>query len=172
MKKRLFSYLLCISLLLGLPVSAATDSVTYTPSGTVTMIGVDTPLPVELRSVYDYESLGIASDYHTMTAANGSFSFDPITFTKEGTYTFELFTPPVQRLTIVCNCGEWFWAEDPGFAMHNAMHGINNEPDNYSSVVRVIGSEEVQVGSHEEDHGHYESVEYTDYMYCECGATK
>lgn len=134
MKKRLFSYLLCISLLLGLPVSAATDSVTYTPSGTVTMIGVDTPLPVELRSVYDYESLGIASDYHTTTAANGSFSFDPITFTKEGEYVFEVFTPPVKRLAIVCNCGEWFWAEDPDFVTHNAMHGLAGENDGYSSV--------------------------------------
>ena len=81
----------------------------------------------------------------------------------------------VQEITmgyIVCNCGAEFRWDDPNAAMHNAMHGINDEPDNYSTVVRVIGSEEVQVGSHEEDHGHYESVEYTDYMYCECGATK
>lgn len=32
--------------------------------------------------------------------------------------------------------------------------------------------EEVKVGSHEEDHGHYETSTYVDYYYCECGATK
>ena len=73
---------------------------------------------------------------------------------------------------IVCNCGAEFRADDSNFTMHNATHLMNGEPDNYSSVVRVIGSEEVQVGSHEEDQGYYQNVEYTDYYYCDCGATK
>ena len=77
-----------------------------------------------------------------------------------------------KMIFIICNCGAEFRADDSNFAMHNAMHLMNGEPDNYSSEVRVIGSEEVQVGSHEEDHGHSETVEYTDYMYCDCGATK
>lgn len=32
--------------------------------------------------------------------------------------------------------------------------------------------EQVKVGSHEEDQGHYETSTYVDYYYCECGATK
>lgn len=32
--------------------------------------------------------------------------------------------------------------------------------------------ETVKVGSHEEDHGHYENSTYVDYYYCDCGATK
>ena len=32
--------------------------------------------------------------------------------------------------------------------------------------------EKVKVGSHEEDHGHYETSTYVDYYYCECGARK
>ncbi len=30
----------------------------------------------------------------------------------------------------------------------------------------------VKVGSHEEDHGHYEIETYVDSYYCDCGATK
>ena len=33
-------------------------------------------------------------------------------------------------------------------------------------------TEQVKVGSHEEDHGHYETSTYIDYYYCDCGATK
>lgn len=73
---------------------------------------------------------------------------------------------------IICNCGAEFRMDDSSYAAHAAAHIFADESDGYSTEVRVIGSEEVQVGSHEEDHGHYESVEYTDYMYCECGATK
>lgn len=32
--------------------------------------------------------------------------------------------------------------------------------------------EQVKVGSHEEDKGHYETKNYVDYYYCECGETK
>lgn len=33
-------------------------------------------------------------------------------------------------------------------------------------------TERVKVGSHTEDHGHYEESTYVDYQYCDCGATK
>lgn len=33
-------------------------------------------------------------------------------------------------------------------------------------------TEQVKVGSHEEDQGHYETSTYIDYYYCDCGATK
>lgn len=73
---------------------------------------------------------------------------------------------------VICNCGAEFRADDSNFAMHNAMHGLAGENDGYSSEVRVIGTETVQVGSHEEDQGYYTTVEYVDYQYCDCGATK
>ena len=34
----------------------------------------------------------------------------------------------------------------------------------------IYETQKVQVGSHQEDHGHYET--YTDYYYCDCGARK
>ena len=81
----------------------------------------------------------------------------------------------VQEITmgyIICNCGAEFRMDDSNFAWHTSEHVLNNEASNYSTEVRVIGSEEVQVGSHEEDQGYYQNVEYTDYYYCDCGATK
>lgn len=33
-------------------------------------------------------------------------------------------------------------------------------------------TEQVKVGSHEEDHGYYETSTYVDYYYCDCGATR
>ena len=42
-------------------------------------------------------------------------------------------------------------------------------PDNYRTEA-IYETQKVQVGSHQEDHGHYET--YTDYYYCDCGARK
>lgn len=42
-------------------------------------------------------------------------------------------------------------------------------PDNYR-METIYETQKVQVGSHQEDHGHYET--YTDYYYCDCGARK
>ena len=42
---------------------------------------------------------------------------------------------------------------------------------NYSNVPQYT-EQKVQVGSHQEDHGHYETQSYTDYQYCDCGATR
>ena len=42
---------------------------------------------------------------------------------------------------------------------------------NYSSVPQYT-EQTVQVGSHTEDHGHYETQTYVDYQYCDCGATR
>jgi len=81
--------------------------------------------------------------------------------TREQTFTF-----------VICNCGAEFRADDSSFAVHAANHILAGEPDNYWTEVRVIGTETVQVGSHDEDQGYYQNVEYTDYYYCDCGATK
>lgn len=42
---------------------------------------------------------------------------------------------------------------------------------NYSNVPQYT-EQTVQVGSHEEDHGWYETQTYVDYQYCDCGATR
>lgn len=42
---------------------------------------------------------------------------------------------------------------------------------NYSNVPQYT-EQTVQVGSHTEDHGHYETQTYVDYQYCDCGATR
>ncbi|MCI9067293.1 MAG: hypothetical protein HFI65_01170 [Lachnospiraceae bacterium] len=81
--------------------------------------------------------------------------------TREQTFTF-----------IICNCGAEFRADDSSFAVHAANHILAGEDDGYWSEERVIGTETVQVGSHDEDQGYYQNVEYTDYHYCDCGATK
>lgn len=81
--------------------------------------------------------------------------------TREQTFTF-----------IICNCGAEFRADDSSFAVHAANHILAGEDDGYWSEVRVVGTETVQVGSHDEDQGYYQNVEYTDYYYCDCGATK
>jgi len=42
---------------------------------------------------------------------------------------------------------------------------------NYSNVPQYT-EQTVQVGSHTEDHGRYETQTYVDYQYCDCGATR
>ena len=44
-------------------------------------------------------------------------------------------------------------------------------PDNYRTET-IYETQRVSVGSHEEDHGWYETETYVDYQYCDCGATK
>ena len=44
-------------------------------------------------------------------------------------------------------------------------------PDNYR-METIYETQRVPVGSHEEDHGWYETQTYVDYQYCDCGATK
>ncbi len=44
-------------------------------------------------------------------------------------------------------------------------------PDNYRTET-VYETQRVPVGSHTEDHGHYETQTYVDYQYCDCGATR
>ncbi len=41
----------------------------------------------------------------------------------------------------------------------------------YQDIVQYE-DQQVKVGSHEEDQGHYETTSYVDYYYCDCGATK
>ena len=70
-----------------------------------------------------------------------------------------------------CNCG-FETSNDATMEEHSMNHILNGENDCYSSEWRVVGVENIQIGSHEEDQGYYQNVEYTDYYYCDCGATK
>ena len=40
------------------------------------------------------------------------------------------------------------------------------------NYVNRTKTEQVQVGSHQEDQGWYETETYVDYQYCDCGARK
>ena len=66
----------------------------------------------------------------------------------------------------ICNCG----AVNPSID-HKEDHILNGEPSNYW-YEDVYEDQKVQVGSHDEDQGYYQNVEYVDYYYCDCGATK
>ena len=70
---------------------------------------------------------------------------------------------------IQCNCGAVLSPEE--LEAHSVNHILNNEPDNHWGIEKTE-EQQVKVGSHEEDHGHYETVTYVDYYYCDCGATK
>lgn len=69
-----------------------------------------------------------------------------------------------------CICGAVFTSA-AGQDEHAMAHILAGEPSN-THTVPVYEEQQVKVGSHEEDHGHYETVTYVDYYYCDCGATK
>ena len=71
---------------------------------------------------------------------------------------------------IQCNCGAVLTSAGE-LEQHSTAHILAGEPDNWRTVP-VYEEQQVKVGSHEEDHGHYETVTYVDYYYCDCGATK
>ena len=70
-----------------------------------------------------------------------------------------------------CNCGATFQPNDSTLDEHSINHILAGEPSNTWTVDKYE-EQQVKVGSHEEDHGHYETVTYVDYYYCDCGATK
>lgn len=70
----------------------------------------------------------------------------------------------------ICNCG---FETDDGNTMdeHGIAHVLADEMCNFQSIPQYE-DQQVKVGSHEEDQGHYETSTYVDYYYCDCGATK
>ena len=67
-----------------------------------------------------------------------------------------------------------FTRDDLKAIIYNAMknadeNGLYNGVS-YSSYQNITKTVQVQVGSHQEDHGHYET--YVDYEYCDCGVTR
>ena len=64
----------------------------------------------------------------------------------------------------VCNCGQ----VNPD-REHKANHALNGEDTGEWTETRT---ETVPAGTHIEDHGYNNTVEYVDYQYCDCGATR
>lgn len=71
---------------------------------------------------------------------------------------------------IQCNCGAILTTATE-LEEHGLAHILAGE-DTGHWTVPIYEEQQVKVGSHEEDHGHYETVTYVDYYYCDCGATK
>lgn len=69
---------------------------------------------------------------------------------------------------IYCNCGAVLTS---GHYEHEMAHLRAGEDDGYQTET-IYETQTVVVGSHTEDHGHYETSTYVDYYYCDCGATK
>lgn len=67
-----------------------------------------------------------------------------------------------------CACGAVLRGDT---SQHELEHALNGTPGNGYSV-EAFDYQTVQVGSHTEDHGHYENQSYVDYYYCDCGARK
>ena len=63
----------------------------------------------------------------------------------------------------------------PAATAHTIAHMEAGEPSNYHNFEKftekpIYETKQVQVGT--KDEGHYETQSYTDYQYCDCGATK
>ena len=79
--------------------------------------------------------------------------------------------------------GPTYWFEN-GFTQDNLkaiiVEGLKNADEHglyngvyYGNYQNVSKTEKVKIGSHQEDHGHYENQTYVDYQYCsECGQKK
>lgn len=69
-----------------------------------------------------------------------------------------------------------FTQEDLKAIIHNALKNGDNGVLNgvyYGNYQNVTKTEQVQVGSHKEDHGSYQTQSYVDYQYCSvCGITR
>lgn len=102
-------------------------------------------------------------DYETQTIYGARF----YTMTSPGTY--------------IAN-GPTYWFEN-GFTHDDLKaiiaEGLRNADENglyngvyYGNYQNVSKTEQVQVGSHQEDQGWYETETYVDYQYCDCGARK
>ncbi len=65
-----------------------------------------------------------------------------------------------------------FVTTDPGTAKAHAVELIKQGYFGNYRMETIYETQRVPVGSHTEDHGHYETQTYVDYQYCDCGATR
>ena len=102
---------------------------------------------------------------------------------KDHTATKQVWVPNIVTVTDyadqkVAVGTEYIFAYD-GFSTTDTKaaeeHGVEllraGLPANYRTET-VYETQRVPVGSHTEDHGHYETQTYVDYQYCDCGATR
>lgn len=103
---------------------------------------------------------------------------------KDHTATKQVWVPNIVTVTDYADQQvpvgtKYIFAED-GFVTTDSSvakaHAVELVKQGYVGNYRmetVYETQRVPVGSHEEDHGHYETQSYTDYQYCTgCGATK
>ena len=78
----------------------------------------------------------------------------------------------VESYMFYCACG-YETADRDVISNHvkEAMRANDGQAHNFT-IHNNSYTEQVKVGSHEEDQGHYETSTYVDYYYCDCGATK
>ena len=65
-----------------------------------------------------------------------------------------------------------FTTTDPGTAKAHAVELVKQGYFGNYRMETIYETQRVPVGSHTEDHGHYETQTYVDYQYCDCGATR
>ena len=87
----------------------------------------------------------------------------------------------VEKGCLVCTCGAEFDSTKEGLDALDEHAQTNLLKEAYEGIPCECGGfmiyepgsiRKVKVGSHEEDHGHYEEETYVDHYYCDCGATK
>lgn len=66
----------------------------------------------------------------------------------------------------------WFYTDADYEAFKQLVIDMVRNEGYCGNYVNRTKTEKVQVGSHKEDQGHYETQSYVDYRYCSCGARK
>ena len=107
-------------------------------------------------------------DYETQTISGAQFyTFSGYNELGQPTYTSD---------------GPTYWFEN-GFTMDDLkeiiVEGLRNADETgcyngvyYGNYVNRTKTENIKVGSHQEDHGSYQTETYVDYQYCDCGARR
>lgn len=71
----------------------------------------------------------------------------------------------------ICNCG--YETEDKDAIESHVIARVEaGDTQNFSVQTRYRESTTGVIGTHEEDHGYYETSSYVDYQYCDCGERK
>lgn len=66
----------------------------------------------------------------------------------------------------------WFYTDADREAFKNLLRDMIKNEGYIGNYQNVSKTEQVQVGSHQEDQGWYETETYVDYQYCDCGARR
>lgn len=148
------------------PVAQPSDTATQAPSDTTVQApSVTQPVETQPSTTQPTETKPVeTTPVHTHTWAEHKA-------TKTEWVANIVTVPDYETKTVyytVCNCGMRFVRGENGYddsarEEHAVNHLLAGEPDNTWTESETT---QVQVGSHTEDHGHNETVTYTDYVYC------